>query len=515
MKKLGFEQQGNSIFLVYELGPEDNVDSMSLGMLINNRIPGFAPAVLVQFDNTKRIKYDVTARVPAAQYLLGTVNKKQILGVFSGIVRAFLSAEDYMIDVRTIQLELSSVFSDVATADTVLLSLPVFNQQTEAAPDLSSFFKNILFSAQYDGRENRDYVAKLMSYLNGAPTFSLSEFKGILDYLMTESTFNEPRPQPQPQEPPTTVGAGSWPAPNAAQTPSTAAPVNDGRPLQVPPMPPPVQRNASASAVPADGGQQSQPEDQISLFYLLQHYNKDNAAKYKAQKEAKKASNAGKKKKEPEPQKKQGSAGFAVPGHAEIPSAPAGEEGYPVPQLQQPAFQSAPVNAAPQAQQPAFQSVQAPVVPVYIAPQAPQHPDQAPLQQPGMSQSAATVIDETLYFSEKDGDETVLLGSETQAQKLNPYLVRKRNNERIPINKAIFRLGRDVEYNDYAVTDNRYIGHGHCHIVIRDGEYFVVDDNSKNHTKVNGSVITPGVEIKIAHGYTICLADEDFEFRLY
>ena len=50
MKKLGFEQQGSSTYLVYELGPEDAVDSMGLGMILNNRIPGFAPAVLTQFD---------------------------------------------------------------------------------------------------------------------------------------------------------------------------------------------------------------------------------------------------------------------------------------------------------------------------------------------------------------------------------------------------------------------------------------------------------------------------------
>ena len=39
MKKLGIERHGTSTYLVYELGPEDTVDNMSLGMLVNNRIP--------------------------------------------------------------------------------------------------------------------------------------------------------------------------------------------------------------------------------------------------------------------------------------------------------------------------------------------------------------------------------------------------------------------------------------------------------------------------------------------
>ena len=58
MKKLGLEHHGASTYLVYELGPEDSVDSMSLGMLVNNRIPGFAPTIFTQTDNIKQIKCD-------------------------------------------------------------------------------------------------------------------------------------------------------------------------------------------------------------------------------------------------------------------------------------------------------------------------------------------------------------------------------------------------------------------------------------------------------------------------
>lgn len=59
------------------------------------------------------------------------------------------------------------------------------------------------------------------------------------------------------------------------------------------------------------------------------------------------------------------------------------------------------------------------------------------------------------------------------------------------------------------------IGHCHCHIILRGGEYFILDDNSKNHTTVNGTVITPGTEVKIVRGQIIMLADEEFEFKLF
>ena len=63
--------------------------------------------------------------------------------------------------------------------------------------------------------------------------------------------------------------------------------------------------------------------------------------------------------------------------------------------------------------------------------------------------------------------------------------------------------------------DNIYISHGHCHIVSRDGMYFVVDNNSKNHTYVDGIQVPPGQEVKLTHGCKLRIANERFEFMLY
>ena len=54
-----------------------------------------------------------------------------------------------------------------------------------------------------------------------------------------------------------------------------------------------------------------------------------------------------------------------------------------------------------------------------------------------------------------------------------------------------------------------------CKAASRDGEYFVVDTNSTNHTYLNGGMLQSNVETKIAHGAQIRLANEDFEFKLY
>lgn len=506
MKKLGLERHGTSTFLVYELGPEDTVDNMSLGMLVNNRIPGFAPTIFTQTDNIKQIKCDVTGLVSAEQYLLGAVNKKRLLGVFQGIVRAFSSAEDYMIDTKTIQLELSSIFAHVVTGEAFLICVPVVHEE-EQEPDVRAFLKSILFSAQYDAQENQDYVAKIMSYLNGMPIFSLREFRNLLDYLSME-------PGRQMEQPPIQSSA------MAVDLPAPAEVVK-----QAPPHVAMTMEGASGDIPVVPAGNKGQAANQISLFYLLQHYNKENAAVYKAQKEEKKIAKKEKKGKKKDGKKTESNPvgqSFAVPGQPEVPKGPEAAATSSVAPVQ-PAQLIQPTKPPVQPAQP-IQPVQPvqPMTPVQlIQPMQPVQPIQ-PIQAvqaappfPVLTAGMGADSKDTVYFSEPGGDETVLMGQDMSAPRLIPYLLRKRNGEKISINKPVFRIGRDSEYNDYAIIENRYIGHSHCHILVRNGEYFLVDDNSKNRTKLNGEVLVAGAEMKLAHGYVIRMADEDFEFHIY
>ena len=98
---------------------------------------------------------------------------------------------------------------------------------------------------------------------------------------------------------------------------------------------------------------------------------------------------------------------------------------------------------------------------------------------------------------------------------MQPYLLRVKNNERIPINKPSFRIGKERSFVDYFIADNTAISRSHANILNRDGEYYIVDTNSTNHTYVNGVMIQSNVETKLTHGAKITLANESFEFLTY
>lgn len=91
-------------------------------------------------------------------------------------------------------------------------------------------------------------------------------------------------------------------------------------------------------------------------------------------------------------------------------------------------------------------------------------------------------------------------------------LTRESSGEKIFINKNIFRIGRDRNRVDYAITDNTAISRSHVAIVSRSGEYFVIDNNTANHTYVNETMIPANVETPIREGDVIRLANESFRF---
>lgn len=226
----------------------------------------------------------------------------------------------------------------------------------------------------------------------------------------------------------------------------------------------------------------------MSLFYLLQHYNEENAAVYKAQKAAKKENDEKKAVRAEKPGKeKVKPSGFSIPGETPLPR---------------------PAELAAMERQ--KQEKEKPADPVMI-----QNAQTAPatIQAPKPAPALDLMQEETEYLT--DATDATVLMDDTDMQQHEPYLLRRRNQEKIKITGSTFRIGRDSEINKYVIRDNKYVGHTHCHIVTHDGEYFIVDDNSKNHTSVDGKVIASGEEVRLRNGQRIGVADEEFEFRLY
>lgn len=94
-----------------------------------------------------------------------------------------------------------------------------------------------------------------------------------------------------------------------------------------------------------------------------------------------------------------------------------------------------------------------------------------------------------------------------------PYLIRRSMNERISINKPVFRIGKERSYVDCFISNNGAISRSHADIIKRGNRFFICDRNSTNKTYRNGYMLTPEDEVEIFDGDILQLANEEFEFH--
>lgn len=139
-----------------------------------------------------------------------------------------------------------------------------------------------------------------------------------------------------------------------------------------------------------------------------------------------------------------------------------------------------------------------------------------------IAETSDEVIDEKVTEETIETDEVSGRDAETEEvppivskPEIEPYLIRLSNNQEIKIDKDSFYIGKDEKNVDYCISDNLAIDDKHAYIIRHGKEYFVVDNNSKNHTYLNRVLIGTDEEIFIPHGAQLRFADEDFEFRMH
>lgn len=554
-----YENQGNNTYLVYKIGASDNVDTMSLGMITNNKIDGIVPTLFTQSDTDRFIKYNISAKVSAKEFLSGVVNKKRLLGVFISVLKAIKSTEEYMIDARSLLIDLEHIYVDVSKCDAMLVCLPLVRQNESV--NIPMFFKQIMFSTQFDQNENCDYVAQIINYLNSTPVFSVDAFEKLLmdidadnlNIAASKAVAGQQKPvqpqsqsqsqQPKPMQPAmnqlkNTQVQTNMPSQGKMQSQrETQSANNVVQPNQVnfavPNMNPQnqnrINNNVQMGTNISGTYVETTSEKQMSMFGLLTHYSKENKQIYERQKAQRKAQKEAEKNGAAMPSQnvKASNASFAIPGQPPQPAQAQPQNVMP----QQPQQQFVqPQRQFTQSNQPQHQFAQPQPMP-----QAQQKPAQQVQPQPVQNQNANTgmtgnpsvppQILENMTKAGNFGETTVLgVGSEagettvlgaSQAQIIKPYLLRIKNNERIELNKPVFRIGKERSYVDYFVSDNTAVSRSHANIINKDNEFYIVDTNSTNHTYVNGSMIQSNVETKIEHGTKIRLANEDFEFFMY
>ena len=556
MKEFKYENQGASSFLVYQLKEEDVLDNISLNMLTSNKAKGLASTNYMQMDTQRFIRYTITGKITANQFFARPVTKQSFMGIFKGITEAMVSAEEYMLDPACILLDLNQIYTDVSTGETECICLPVENEKEQK--DQREFLKSVMFQAQFENPEEGSYVTRILNYLNSIPVFSSLDFLNLLTEMEREGKKDRTPLAPAAKE---SLQQGVAEIGNAVANSSVggmAASFFEQSSLS--PAGGLRQENAVEEAIPDIPVPDDIPkEERISLFYLLQHYNNNRAKEYmaqqkqlKARKEALKkielAKKGGKKKSAASfnlpggkaktasaaPKAKKPSSGgfsFQIPGKESgkdkpgedlsgiksLPNAPINSQGNPAgnPKV------SAPVGAGmniPKSNPSVGSGMNIPKSNPSVAKGTLQPAKPSPLfsnQQEAVGNGGRNFGDTTVLHSGFRGEETSVLNyTKAPDTPKQPYLLRIKNGERIPITGSIFRLGKEEKFVDYVIHDNEAISRSHANIISRNGQYFLQDNNSTNHSFLNGQQCVSNVELPLQDKASIRLGNEEFQFLL-
>lgn len=120
------------------------------------------------------------------------------------------------------------------------------------------------------------------------------------------------------------------------------------------------------------------------------------------------------------------------------------------------------------------------------------------------SQKAGGWQGTVMLGGQETGGSTVMLGASAA-----PYLLYE--GQKISLEHFPFSLGK--ENTDYCFNKN-VVSRIHASIGSRDGAYYIMDENSKNHTWLNGKQLSPYTETKLQDGDTLKLASEILTFHL-
>lgn len=165
----------------YMLQANDRIDNLTLGMMVNNDIEGIAPLRPIQAGNERYFKYELDNKVSLNEYLGEYVKRDRLLLSFYHIAVAIKVSTEYMINWTSFVLDMEHIYVEQESGKTYLICVPLLSVLNDG--NTCNFFKNILFTAQFDEEENGDYVGRLITFLN-PKTYTIDKFIYELENML-------------------------------------------------------------------------------------------------------------------------------------------------------------------------------------------------------------------------------------------------------------------------------------------------------------------------------------------
>ena len=568
--ELNVTKQNGMTLVEYQLGVADVYDDR-----VSDKVAQLGNIIPFQYkdEDGKRsivsyVHHDTSLEVMLRQ----TLKKADVLAILKGLLCAFeIGAAG--VQICYLVRDLNYIYVDPESKAVKCIMVPV-KQDPLGQSDIPDFFRNIVSHMRFDEADKDDYVARILTLIN-TDHYSNMKLKGLVDAEMEKlglfytrdeglkkeadttaapevqnqnvkvnrvGVMNNMRPQGMPAMgqpvppmgrqpmgqpvPPMGRQPMGQPVPPMGGQPMMGQPVPpmNGQPMgqPVPPMGgqpmmgqpvPPMNGQPMGQSVPPMGGQPVPPMGQMPKPEMP----KPQAPAPEAPKpEMPKPEMPKPQAPAPEAPKPEMPKPEMPKPQAPVPEAPKPE--MPKPEMPKPQA-PAPEAPKPEMPKPEMPKPQMPPMgqrpamggqPMMGQPVPPMGGQRPPMGQPMMGQPMMGQMPRPQAPQMQNGN---LMGQLGGARPI-PHFVRKSTGEIINITKPEFIIGKSKTKADYAIENNSAISREHCIVIQRDGVNYIKDNNSTNHTYVNGVELQPGKEVLLKHKTEVRLGDEEFTFLL-
>ena len=566
--ELNVTKQNGMTLVEYQLGVADVYDDR-----VSDKVAQLGNIIPFQYkdEDGKRsivsyVHHDTSLEVMLRQ----TLKKADVLAILKGLLCAFeIGAAG--VQICYLVRDLNYIYVDPESKAVKCIMVPV-KQDPLGQSDIPDFFRNIVSHMRFDEADKDDYVARILTLIN-TDHYSNMKLKGLVDAEMEKlglfytrdeglkkeadttaapevqnqnvkvnrvGVMNNMRPQGMPAmgqpmgQPVPPMGGQPMmgqPVPPMGGQPMMGQPVPPmgGQPMMGQPVPPMGGQPMMGQPVPPMGGQpMGQPVPPMNGQPMGQPVPPmGQMPKPEMPKPQAPAPDAPKpempKQEMPKPQAPAPDAPKPEMPKPEMPKPQAPAPEAPKPEMPKPEMPKpqapAPDAPKPEMPKPEMPKPQMPPMgqrpamdgqPMMGQPVPPMGGQRPPMGQPMMGQPMMGQMPRPQAPQMQNGN---LMGQLGGARPI-PHFVRKSTGEIINITKPEFIIGKSKTKADYAIENNSAISREHCIVIQRDGVNYIKDNNSTNHTYVNGVELQPGKEVLLKHKTEVRLGDEEFTFLL-
>ena len=482
--ELNVTKQNGMTLVEYQLGVADVYDDR-----VSDKVAQLGNIIPFQYkdEDGKRsivsyVHHDTSLEVMLRQ----TLKKADVLAILKGLLCAFeIGAAG--VQICYLVRDLNYIYVDPESKAVKCIMVPV-KQDPLGQSDIPDFFRNIVSHMRFDEADKDDYVARILTLIN-TDHYSNMKLKGLVDAEMEKLGLFYTRDEGLKKEADTTAAPEVQ---NQNVKVNRVGVMNNMRPQGMPAMGQPM----GQPVPPMNGQPMGQPVPPMGQMPKPEMPKPQAPAPEAPKPEMPKPEM-------PKPQAPAPEAPKPEMPKPEMPKPQAPAPEAPKPEIPKPEMPKP--QMPPMGQRPAMGGQ--PMMGQPVPPMGGQRP---PMGQPMMGQPMVGQMPRPQAPQMQNGN---LMGQLGGARPI-PHFVRKSTGEIINITKPEFIIGKSKTKADYAIENNSAISREHCIVIQRDGVNYIKDNNSTNHTYVNGVELQPGKEVLLKHKTEVRLGDEEFTFLL-